>query len=71
MNTVHQDPEVAVCGYRALAEFPEVDHKVTLLPEAVSKAPAFSPSVLLLDIKEELTNFEAHVEVGWPHEKNR
>lgn len=31
---VNKDPEVAVCGYRALAEFPEVDHKVTLLPEA-------------------------------------
>ncbi|CAL9694547.1 unnamed protein product [Knipowitschia caucasica] len=32
--TLNKDPEVANCGYKALAEFPEVDHKVTFIPEA-------------------------------------
>ncbi|KAK7910251.1 hypothetical protein WMY93_014935 [Mugilogobius chulae] len=32
--TLNKDSEVASCGYKALADYPEVDHKVTLLPEA-------------------------------------
>ncbi|XP_056225710.1 focadhesin isoform X1 [Seriola aureovittata] len=32
--TVNKDPEVASCGYRALADFPEEVHTITLLPEA-------------------------------------
>ncbi|KAJ0055752.1 hypothetical protein NL108_011338 [Boleophthalmus pectinirostris] len=39
---VNKDPEVVSCGYKALAEYPEVDHKVTLLPESarpVTKQP--------------------------------
>ncbi|XP_053199817.1 focadhesin [Scomber japonicus] len=35
---VSKDPEVASCGYRALADFPEVVHKITLLPEAARPA---------------------------------
>ncbi|XP_071334354.1 focadhesin [Trachinotus anak] len=31
---VNKDPEVARCGYRALADFPEEVHTITLLPEA-------------------------------------
>ncbi|XP_074555425.1 focadhesin [Halichoeres trimaculatus] len=37
-----KDPEVAGCGFRALAEFPEEVHTINLLPEAarpVDKAP--------------------------------
>lgn len=30
-----QDPEVASCGYKALADFPEAVHTINLLPEAV------------------------------------
>ncbi|XP_040887163.1 focadhesin [Toxotes jaculatrix] len=33
-----KDPEVASCGYRALADFPEAVHTVTLLPEAARPA---------------------------------
>lgn len=33
---LEQDPEVASCGYRALADFPEAVHTINLLPEAVS-----------------------------------
>ncbi|KAM6894866.1 focadhesin isoform 1-T2 [Lycodopsis pacificus] len=39
---VSKDPEVASCGYRALAGFPEVVHTINLLPEAArpaTKAP--------------------------------
>uniref|UniRef100_A0A8C4I042 Focadhesin n=1 Tax=Dicentrarchus labrax TaxID=13489 RepID=A0A8C4I042_DICLA len=39
---VSKDPEVASCGYRALADFPEEVHTVNLLPEAarpVTKLP--------------------------------
>ncbi|KAF3836782.1 hypothetical protein F7725_004246 [Dissostichus mawsoni] len=34
-NAVSKDPEVASCGYRALADFPEEAHTVNLLPEAI------------------------------------
>ncbi|KAG7495749.1 focadhesin [Solea senegalensis] len=34
-----KDPDVANCGYKALAEFPEAVHKITLLPEA-ARPPA-------------------------------
>ncbi|GAA6230680.1 focadhesin [Lates japonicus] len=33
-----KDPEVASCGYKALADFPEAVHTVTLLPEAARPA---------------------------------
>ncbi|XP_070711064.1 focadhesin isoform X2 [Pempheris klunzingeri] len=33
-----KDPEVASCGYSALADFPEVAHTINLLPEAVRPA---------------------------------
>lgn len=33
---LEQEPEVASCGYRALADFPEAVHTINLLPEAVS-----------------------------------
>ncbi|AWO95702.1 putative focadhesin isoform 2 [Scophthalmus maximus] len=33
-----KDPEVASCGYRALADFPEAAHTITLLPEAARPA---------------------------------
>ncbi|XP_026208775.1 focadhesin [Anabas testudineus] len=33
-----KDPEVAICGYRALAEFPEQVHTITFLPEAARPA---------------------------------
>ncbi|KAM9837030.1 focadhesin [Aulostomus maculatus] len=39
---VSKDPEVASCGFRALADFPETVHMITLLPEAarpVTKLP--------------------------------
>ncbi|XP_068443622.1 focadhesin [Clinocottus analis] len=36
---VSKDPEVASCGYRALADFPEVVHTINLLPEAARPAP--------------------------------
>ncbi|XP_029932182.1 focadhesin [Myripristis murdjan] len=36
-----KDPEVASCGYRALADFPEVVHKLPHLPEAAR--PAMKP----------------------------
>ncbi|XP_030579046.1 focadhesin [Archocentrus centrarchus] len=35
---VSEDPEVASCGYRALANFPEVDHTINHLPEAARPA---------------------------------
>ncbi|KAF7653336.1 hypothetical protein LDENG_00084210, partial [Lucifuga dentata] len=35
---VSKDPEVARCGYRALANFPEVAHKICHLPEAARPA---------------------------------
>ncbi|XP_019955729.2 focadhesin isoform X1 [Paralichthys olivaceus] len=35
---VSKDPEVASCGYRALADFPEAAHTITLLPEAARPA---------------------------------
>ncbi|XP_069034005.1 focadhesin isoform X1 [Embiotoca jacksoni] len=35
---VSKDPEVASCGYKALAEFPEAVHNVTLLPDAARPA---------------------------------
>ncbi|XP_034470972.1 focadhesin [Hippoglossus hippoglossus] len=35
---VSKDPEVASCGYKALAHFPEVAHTITLLPEAARPA---------------------------------
>ncbi|XP_063756490.1 focadhesin [Eleginops maclovinus] len=37
-NAVSKDPEVASCGYRALADFPEEAHTVNLLPEAARPA---------------------------------
>uniref|UniRef100_A0A3Q3KNU3 Focadhesin n=1 Tax=Mastacembelus armatus TaxID=205130 RepID=A0A3Q3KNU3_9TELE len=33
-----KDPEVASCGYTALADFPELVHKITFLPEAARPA---------------------------------
>lgn len=36
--TLSKDPEVASCGYRALADFPEVVHTINLLPEAARPA---------------------------------
>ncbi|XP_056298140.1 focadhesin isoform X2 [Pseudoliparis swirei] len=36
---VSKDPEVASCGYRALANFPEAVHTINLLPEAARPAP--------------------------------
>ncbi|XP_034412473.1 focadhesin [Cyclopterus lumpus] len=36
---VSKDPEVASCGYRALADFPEAVHTINLLPEAARPAP--------------------------------
>ncbi|XP_037614520.1 focadhesin [Sebastes umbrosus] len=35
---VSKDPEVASCGYRALADFPEAVHTINLLPEAARPA---------------------------------
>ncbi|XP_062239752.1 focadhesin [Platichthys flesus] len=35
---VSKDPEAASCGYKALAEFPEAAHTITLLPEAARPA---------------------------------
>nr|XP_033465601.1 focadhesin [Epinephelus lanceolatus] len=35
---VSKDPEVASCGYRALADFPETVHTINLLPEAARPA---------------------------------
>ncbi|KAM8747268.1 focadhesin [Acanthopagrus schlegelii] len=35
---VSKDPEVASCGYRALADFPEAAHTINLLPEAARPA---------------------------------
>uniref|UniRef100_A0A671UN83 Focadhesin n=1 Tax=Sparus aurata TaxID=8175 RepID=A0A671UN83_SPAAU len=35
VSNVFNDPEVASCGYRALANFPEAAHTINLLPEAV------------------------------------
>ncbi|KAK2852047.1 hypothetical protein Q5P01_008323 [Channa striata] len=35
---VSKDPEVASCGYRALAEFPEPVHTISFLPEAARPA---------------------------------
>uniref|UniRef100_A0A669F6F1 Focadhesin n=1 Tax=Oreochromis niloticus TaxID=8128 RepID=A0A669F6F1_ORENI len=40
-RNVH-DPEVASCGYRALANFPETDHTINHLPEA-ARPPAKLP----------------------------
>ncbi|CAI5682283.1 unnamed protein product [Oreochromis niloticus] len=37
-----EDPEVASCGYRALANFPETDHTINHLPEA-ARPPAKLP----------------------------
>ncbi|XP_076581516.1 focadhesin [Chaetodon auriga] len=36
-----KDPEVASCGYRALADFPEAAHTINFLPEAARPATKF------------------------------
>ncbi|XP_051799781.1 focadhesin isoform X3 [Acanthochromis polyacanthus] len=35
---MNKDPELASCGYKALADFPEAVHTITLLPEAARPA---------------------------------
>ncbi|KAI4808283.1 hypothetical protein KUCAC02_000347, partial [Chaenocephalus aceratus] len=62
-NAVSKDPEVASCGYRALADFPEEAHTVNLLPEAArpaTKLMALTPGPVLPAFEIFLTSLVKH-----------
>ncbi|XP_029381760.1 focadhesin isoform X2 [Echeneis naucrates] len=58
---VSKDPEVASCGYKALAEFPEEVHKITFIPEA-----ARPPTKLLKNEEDEQREEEEEKDLSIP-----